>query len=115
MKQVIHFKVRFLRENALYWVYYGILTKTKVRECQHIGMSGGIGLFFYMWFVQLYWLLREVKGKGWVDPEAWSQADTGFTVAWLCHALPGCQGHRADISDVYVIWCASTDIIDSHV
>ncbi len=46
MKQVIHFKVRFLRENTLYWVYYGILTKTKVRECQHIGMSGGIGLFF---------------------------------------------------------------------
>lgn len=45
------------------------MTKTKVRECQHIGMSGGFGLCACDLCNQRE-VLREVKGIGWVDPEA---------------------------------------------
>lgn len=45
-------------------------------------------------------VLREVKGR---LGRSRSQTDVGFTVAWLCRALPGHQGHLADASDAYVI------------
>lgn len=71
--------------------YYGIFAKTKVRESQHTGMSGEFGL----WSVRVICSVKTEGGtegieglcRGWVHLEAWSQADTGFVVAWQCHAV----------------------------